>query len=684
MLKKSIPGVLFFMLMLFCGSRAIFSQNKLIDSLEPGLSNLKDDTGKVNTLIELSWQYKLGADFNTAIQHANAALALSQQLKYRQGEGDALRRLGRYYQNLNKLNKAREKLNAAIKIREETGSDGFSDQWWEDRSTAALYLDISVTYYIEDNYTEAIKNTLIALALYEKAGHKTGIANAYIRLAGIYGDYLDFESSHKYAKLALKILKELADPGPIAEATCNLGELETEMGNFSAAQEYILSSLKYYESISDSRGIANANRCLGKLYLEQGKLALAENNISTANEKFRLAEKKSLSALEFNNVTGDYVAQAYLYYFLGEIYRGLKQFRKARHYLDLSNNMSVSTKNKYTAKLSYLGLAQLDSTLGNYKAAFDYYKQFILYRDSIVNNVNSAKLEGFKLQYEFDKKEDSLQQQHAITKVKLAAEKEQKYLYWTGLVLLGLLSVLVFTNFRKQKKINRLADEFHVREKAELELHSLRAQLNPHFMFNALNAIQELILMEESEKAQTYLARFAKLLRMLLENADRPFIPLQRELDFLQLYLSLENLRIPDLKHSITVDGAINTEETGIPNMILQPYIENAIWHGLSHKTENRKLEIRIIKPNGYVQYEIEDNGVGRKRSAELKSRFRKEHKSKGMELLSRRFKLLAKEYGSDIQTEYKDVMNGNEIAGTRVTIKVPMEFSTQIKSQVS
>ena len=215
---------------------------------------------------------------------------------------------------------------------------------------------------------------------------------------------------------------------------------------------------------------------------------------------------------------------------------------------------------------------------------------------------------------------------------------------------------------------------------AHLEMQSLRAQLNPHFMFNSLNAIQELILMEENDKSHSYLARFSKLLRLLLENTEKPFIPLQREIDFIQLYLSLENLRIPELQFSVTVDPAIDTEQTAIPNMILQPYIENAIWHGLSHKATDKKLQIRITKTKGAIQYEIEDNGVGRKKSAELKSLFRKEHKSKGMELLSKRFKLLSKELGADIVTSYEDVLNNGEVAGTLVTIKVPNNFSEEIK----
>ena len=219
----------------------------------------------------------------------------------------------------------------------------------------------------------------------------------------------------------------------------------------------------------------------------------------------------------------------------------------------------------------------------------------------------------------------------------------------------------------------------------ELELQSLRAQLNPHFMFNSLNAIQELILIEDNDRSHTYLARFAKLLRMLLENANSPFIPLAREIEFLHLYLSLEKLRIPDLTYSIQVDPSINTEQLKIPNMILQPYIENAIWHGLSHKPPgNRCIDIKVDKDSMGVIYQIIDNGVGRNRSQELKSVYRKEHRSKGMELLTKRFKLLSEEYQSHIQTAITDLNGQPENVGTRVSIMVPWELSTSGKRLAS
>jgi LytS/YehU family sensor histidine kinase len=267
------------------------------------------------------------------------------------------------------------------------------------------------------------------------------------------------------------------------------------------------------------------------------------------------------------------------------------------------------------------------------------------------------------------------------TQQKLLAQKDRKnnmLLTGAALIFITGIFIILFIKQRNQKKIAvEKANAIH--KMAELEMQSLRTQLNPHFMFNSLNSIQELILLEENERSHSYLSRFAKLLRMLLENAEKPFISIRKELDFLQLYLSLENLRVPDLQYSISTDPKINSDETLIPNMILQPYIENAIWHGLSHREKNRQLQIRIYRENGTVNYEIEDNGVGRKKAEELKSLFRQKHQSKGMELLSKRFKLLNEEYSSDIHTDITDIIRNNEVAGTLVTIKVPVKLSEHL-----
>jgi LytS/YehU family sensor histidine kinase len=287
-----------------------------------------------------------------------------------------------------------------------------------------------------------------------------------------------------------------------------------------------------------------------------------------------------------------------------------------------------------------------------------------------------------KLAEENSRHQIALADQKAKEEANKAARKRRNEIIFGTLALLGLISLFLFLLNRQHNLRRKAIEKAETQHKmAELELQSLRAQLNPHFMFNSLNAIQELILMEENDKSHTYLARFAKLLRMLLENANSPFIPLARELEFLELYLSLENLRIPDLKYSITIDKGLDTEQVKIPNMILQPFIENAIWHGLSHKPAgDRKLNIRVLQLADGVQYEIEDNGVGRKKAAELKSIYRKAHRSKGMELLTKRFKLLNEEYRFEIRTNTTDVMNKEEVAGTLVTINVPWELARENK----
>jgi LytS/YehU family sensor histidine kinase len=254
----------------------------------------------------------------------------------------------------------------------------------------------------------------------------------------------------------------------------------------------------------------------------------------------------------------------------------------------------------------------------------------------------------------------------------LSAKQMQRNIFVAGSILLFFTAFFIYRNFQNQRKINQLLKTSAEKEKIELQLQSLRSQLNPHFMFNSLNAIQELIVTEKNELSQSYLERFAQLLRNLLENANQPFISLRQELQFLELYLSLESLRIPDLDYKISVDPKLDLDNSIIPNMMLQPYVENALWHGLQHKMGHKALQLTVYKRDEALHYEIRDNGVGREKAGAFKSLYRKGHNSKGMELLSKRFSLLSQEYGRKIQVEIKDLFENKEAKGTAVTISVP------------
>ena len=174
------------------------------------------------------------------------------------------------------------------------------------------------------------------------------------------------------------------------------------------------------------------------------------------------------------------------------------------------------------------------------------------------------------------------------------------------------------------------------------------------------------------------------MLRVLLDNATQPFVSLKQEMEFLELYLSLENLRIPNLQVSIDKDPALNMEQRMVPNMMLQPYIENAIWHGLSGKRGERKIRIRIYENANATEFEIEDNGIGREKAAAIKAQYKQGHHSKGMELLSKRFGLLSSEYGNAIDVSIVDLYDNGEAAGTLVKISIPFHLSEQARNSAN
>lgn len=215
---------------------------------------------------------------------------------------------------------------------------------------------------------------------------------------------------------------------------------------------------------------------------------------------------------------------------------------------------------------------------------------------------------------------------------------------------------------------------------AETRLMALRAQMNPHFIFNSLNSIQECIVNYKIEDANTYLSRFSKMLRMVIDYSERNFISLEKEIEFLNLYLGLESLRFgQSFKYTIEVDPDLDEEESKIPSLLIQPFAENAIWHGLLHKEGSRELNIRFkIRDEDQLLCIIEDNGIGRKRAAEIKAgKFdAQKHESKGMKISQERIDLvrLQTDQSTDIRIEdlYDESGNAN---GTRVTVTLPLEL---------
>lgn len=205
------------------------------------------------------------------------------------------------------------------------------------------------------------------------------------------------------------------------------------------------------------------------------------------------------------------------------------------------------------------------------------------------------------------------------------------------------------------------------------ELRALRSQMNPHFIFNALNSIKSFTLNSDAEQANFYLTKFSKLIRQVLENSRSERISLKNELEMLTLYLDMEKLRVGDkFDYQIKVEDEVETEFVEIPPMLIQPYVENAIWHGLMHKEEKGKISININQQGNSLIIKIEDNGIGRQKAAEIKSKTGTSHKSFGMKITAERLDIFKQLYNINATIAFEDLKNADGLAaGTRVHILI-------------
>jgi LytS/YehU family sensor histidine kinase len=210
----------------------------------------------------------------------------------------------------------------------------------------------------------------------------------------------------------------------------------------------------------------------------------------------------------------------------------------------------------------------------------------------------------------------------------------------------------------------------------EVEMQALRAQMNPHFIFNCLNSINRYIVKSDQTTASLYLTKFAKLIRLILDNSNSKNVILTNELEALKLYIEMEALRFDKkFTYDIKVEPNLGTDTIELPPLIIQPYVENAIWHGLLHKDGDGHLGISLsMIGDSMLQCIIEDNGVGREKARVLKSKTATSRKSLGMQLTENRLSLLNKHAELNASVEIIDLQNEvNEGLGTKVVLRIPV-----------
>jgi ligand-binding sensor domain-containing protein/two-component sensor histidine kinase len=253
--------------------------------------------------------------------------------------------------------------------------------------------------------------------------------------------------------------------------------------------------------------------------------------------------------------------------------------------------------------------------------------------------------------------------------------------WWFRSALIIIFVIAVYSLYRYRvgqlKKKQKLKSEYE-KKLANVEMSALLAQMNPHFLFNSLNSIDSYIIRNESKKASEYLNNFARLMRLILQNSRSNYISLKDELEALELYLQMESLRFKNkFSYAIDVDEKLDVNSIVIPPMLIQPYVENAIWHGLMHKTngEEGKVELGLYKNEDNLLCIIRDNGIGRKKSSELKEqKLNNRKRSMGMQITEDRIEIINKLYSINASVHIYDMENEQgESKGTRVELTIPV-----------
>ena len=340
--------------------------------------------------------------------------------------------------------------------------------------------------------------------------------------------------------------------------------------------------------------------------------------------------------------------------------------KEAATFFKLSADLAQSSNDQVERVKAIEKLSESYEKSGEYDKALEQYKLYVQLVDSIKLIELASQLQNEMLLTKYEVQESRIKELEEKQKEKEEALSRQRWMI--ALLILGIFALIVLTyflvkNIREKQKSNM-----------KIRLASLRAQMNPHFIFNSLNSVNGFISQNEEIEANKYLSDFSKLMRTVLNNTNNEKITLEEELKSLEIYLSLEQSRFSDkFDFVLDIDSDISTQNIQIPPMLIQPYLENAVWHGLRYREEKGLLTLAIQMEGNSLKVSVSDNGIGRKQSLALKTKHQKDYKSTGMSNTQERLTILNKLYDKSYTVKVIDLQTADD-TGTIVELRMPID----------
>jgi hypothetical protein len=566
--------------------------------------------------------------------------------------------------------------------------------------SSLIYQDISRLYMSRSIRDSAFWASDRAISFAKRSQKREVLVQALQNQARNYGYFLDLESAVQKELQAIRLAEEFNVDHFKIHSFIEIALYSSYVGNWTEALGYLKRALQLAREFHDDRSIAIIDLNFSKVYLHQSQVTLALYHVRKAQRSF-LQEKDLYHGAQcahsignIATVKGDVVLAKTSYeqaisFFknekmesdLAEVYQDYGQLciqigdlTKAKYYLELSiksDNIvhSISLIDRY--KL----LSMLSMKNGDLRNALKFQNNYIQFLESNSIKRNDSKIAELTSSNLREERERLIEvQQRRIEKEKKEQEilklQNDRVLYISLIIIFAIVFSLVILILRMKQVRSR-----QEQREAELSQTLLRTQMNPHFVFNAMSVIQSYIYENNPEKSSQFLVNFSRLMRLILENSPKEFIPIELELEILDKYLSTQKMRFENrFNYVLNVSEDLLFNKAMVPPMITQPFIENAIEHGQLHTVKGGEIIVEMKEASGRLEITISDNGVGRKKSAKTKKI--RTHKSMAIDITQERIKILNKKYKFNGSLTFRDLDNQKE-QGTLVSIVLPLKYDT-------
>ncbi|MFU8844080.1 MAG: tetratricopeptide repeat protein [Bacteroidales bacterium] len=483
---------------------------------------------------------------------------------------------------------------------------------------------------------------------------RESISNTLLKKGRLYEEWGKQKLSMEYLNRSLAFSREIGSQKCEAEALTAIGDIYLSLKHPDSALTHYRMAQAIYETMANRPGMAAISMSMGNFYKTQGQNAEALEYYKQSRDIYEALEMPA-------NVAEILMKE-------GEIFMNERKAHAAMEKYKSGLEIAAALNLSKLEMECHQKLSDIYESFGEIEKAFRHHKKYTEIKDELFTLEINRHIEELETQYESEKNRQEivlLQSEKQVSESRVARGRMIMFSLG-GFIVLLMLWISLYLRHSRLKNGH---------EMLQLQQKLFRSQMNPHFIYNSLGSIQQLIMYEQPEKAVRFLSRFSKLMRSVLDSSIEDFVLLSEEITTIENYLELQHIRFPEkFDYFIEVDESIDPENIHIPSMLTQPFIENAIEHGLMPKKTEGHILIVFKRTNGTLILEIEDNGIGRQKARELLLKRDKNHKSVATNITRERIDVLNRKLKKNITLDIIDLKDDKGKAkGTKVIFEIPV-----------